>query len=86
MIPTHELQRIDNRIRPQSVVSWTLIGSAYKRGHHMPGAVKLHLSGGGWIWYPEHTPLDQALADADDRGFETATVRARTAHWVRTGV
>ena len=78
--------RIDNKHNPQSVIAWTLVGSSYKRGRRIPGFVRLNLSGGGWIWFEESTPLVEALAEADARGFDTKDVRQRLAVWIETGV
>jgi hypothetical protein len=79
-------QQIDNKLHPRAVDGWTLTGSRRTpSGQHLRGNVKLTLTGGGWLWYPENTPLDEAFADADERGFDTAKVRRHTAAWVTGG-
>lgn len=85
MLSGREMARIDNHIRQRAVTGWTLVGASYRRGHRIPGGVRLELEGGGYIWYAENTPLMMAVADADDRGYSTAAVREQIAEWVRTG-
>lgn len=84
-ISTRELTRMENRRHPRAVTGWTLTGSSYKRGMKYPGSVILTLEGGGYIWYPENTPLETAFADADDLGYQTAAARTKLAHWIKTG-
>jgi hypothetical protein len=66
-------------------VGWTMAGACYKQGRRVPGFVRLNLEGGGWKWFPEETPLLDALAIADALGYSTAGVRARLQSWVETG-
>lgn len=84
-LSSRELSRIDNRINPRSVTSWTMAGASYRRGIRYPGYIHLHLSGGGYIYYREGTALDEAFADARDRGYDTAKVERHTKVWVDTG-
>jgi hypothetical protein len=84
-IPTREAQRIENKILQRAVIGWRMVGASYKQGRRIPGMVYLDLEGGGWLYYPEGTPLDAALADADDRGFSTVKARKDLDEWVRTG-
>lgn len=85
-ISSDELTRIDNRINPRSVTSWRMVGGAYRRnGQRVPGYLHLLLSGGGWIYFAENTPLDQAFDRADALGYDTAEARAKTDRWVQTG-
>ena len=57
-LPTRTLHQIDNAICPRCVIG-------IDRNKHL----RLMLSGGGWLWYPEGTLLANAFADAKDRGF-----------------
>ena len=84
-IPTREADRIANRIKPRAVVSWELVGASYRHGYRIPGYGRLHLEGGGWMWFPERTSLDEALARAADHGFNVTDIRAQLARWVETG-
>ncbi len=84
-LSSRDAMRIDNRINPRSVVSWTMTGSSYRNGRRIPGSVCLNLSGGGLLWYAENTPLATAFDDAADRGFDTSEARAKADEWVRTG-
>lgn len=84
-ISTRDAHRIDNKIRQRAVVSWEMVGSHWFRGRQFPGYTLLHLEGGGWMWFPESAPLDAAIAQAEDHGFNVTDVRARLDEWVRTG-
>lgn len=84
-IPTRTIQRMENARNPRSVIGWEMRGGCYRQNRKVPGNVRLFLSGGGWLWYPENTPLDAAFADADDRGFDTSDARAKVDTWVKTG-
>jgi hypothetical protein len=79
-------RRIDFKVHPRRIIGWNMIGSHYTpRGQRVPGALRLLLNGGGWLYYPEGTTLDQAYDDADDLGVSTQGQRERDREWVRTG-
>ncbi len=84
-LPTRTAQQIENKIKQRAVIGWRMIGASWKQGRRLPGMVYLDLEGGGWLYYPEGTLIDAALADADDRGFNTTETRQRLDEWVRTG-
>lgn len=84
-LPAREQNRLDNRIKQRAVVGWDMTGSTFYRDRRLPGHVRLHLEGGGWLWFPENTKLDDAIAQAEDHGFEVTKVRADLDEWVRTG-
>lgn len=67
-IPTREARRIENRIRQRSV-------DGYSRDHAgIVGSLALNLSGGGLLYYPPGTKLQDAVQEAREDGFDTSAV------------
>ena len=84
-LSTRDTDRLDNKIKQRAVIGWVLVGSSYKNGRKIPGEVRLMLEGGGWMWFPEDTPIDEALKQADDHGFNVNQAREDLDEWIRTG-
>lgn len=86
MLTGRELTIIDNHVNPgRYVTGWVLTGSYYRKGAKYPGSVKITLSGGGWVYFPENVSLGAALDETEARGFDTTEARANLAQWIATG-
>jgi hypothetical protein len=84
-ISTRDAHRIENKIRQRKVIGWALRAAHWKNGHRLPGSVLINLEGGGYIYHPEGTKLDDALDQAEDHGFSVTEAREQLTRWVATG-